>query len=647
VKIRIRALFAALFCALIVFDTVGAQVRHPLDPLTYQEHWTVLEVLRDAGRYDNQTGVALVSLIEPAKDSVWWWQAGRSFARRAEAVLVRDGRTYEAVIDVAGRRLLSYDSVPGAQAHWLGYEYGSMDAEVKEHPEFIAAMRRRGITDFTFIDCGGAPPGRFGVPEYEGRRIAYVSCYDARGVRNTFTRTIEGLTVVFDMNSREVLRVIDEGVVPVPATNADYDVGAIGPLRDPLPPLTVTQPLGPGYRIDGYNVTWDAWSFHVRPDFRTGMIVSTVRWRDGERQRPVLYQGHLSELFVPYMDPAPSWYVRNFLDLGEYIAGGLARTMQPGIDCPQHASWMDQVVISDDGRPLDVPRVLCIFEREAGEAAWRHAEDGRARRDLVVRMSAVLGNYDYIFDWVFRQDGTIRVAVGASGIPAVKMTAQRNATSASAARADSTGRFVADHIVAVNHDHFFNFRLDLDVDGAANRFLLGRLETQRLPDSIARRSMWMMRESAPAREHDARIDMDMHRPALWRVASTTARNAVGYPTSYQLVPGHNASTLLSPDDWPRRRAGFIDHHLWVTPFDPDERFAAGMYPTLSDAGEGLPKWTAGNRSIADTDVVLWYTMGMHHVVRAEDWPVMPVQWSSFELRPFDFFDANPGLRLPR
>ncbi len=55
----------------------------------------------------------------------------------------------------------------------------------------------------------------------------------------------------------------------------------------------------------------------------------------------------------------------------------------------------------------------------------------------------------------------------------------------------------------------------------------------------------------------------MHRPALWRVVSNEARNHVGYATSYQFVSGHNVHTLLSEDDYPRRRAAFIDHHLWV------------------------------------------------------------------------------------
>ena len=112
------------------------------------------------------------------------------------------------------------------------------------------------------------------------------------------------------------------------------------------------------------------------------------------------------------------------------------------------------------------------------------------------------------------------------------------------------------------------------------------------------------------------------------------------------MPGMNMPTLLTEDDYPRRRAGFINYHLWVTPYKPEERFAAGDYPTLSPPGQGLPAWTAKNRTIENTDVVLWHTIGMHHLVRAEDWPVMPVLWHSFELRPFDFFNRNPALDLP-
>jgi primary-amine oxidase len=357
------------------------------------------------------------------------------------------------------------------------------------------------------------------------------------------------------------------------------------------------------------------------------------------------------------MDPAFDWYRRNFLDAGEFSAGGLLKPLARGLDCPEGAVYLDGLVADDEGRPKAAPNVMCLFEREAGDMAWRHFSgepESRRKRDLVVRSAAVLGNYDYVFDWSFQQDGTIRVAVGSTGIAEVKSTAMARADAQAvtngggvADTGDTYGRFVDQNLIAVNHDHYFNFRLDVDVDGPVNSFVADRLVTKTLPADNPRRSIWVREPMTARTESQGMLHMDMERPAFWRVLSTTRRNHVGYPTSYQLMPGMAINTLLTSDDYPRRRAGFIDHQLWVTSYSPQERYAAGDYPTLSTPGQGLPAWTKANRQIEQSDIVLWYTTGMHHVVRAEDWPVMPVLWHSFELRPFDFFDRNPALDLPR
>ena len=634
-------------------------VEHPLDPLSFREYWTVLEVLQEAGHVKGDTRFSIVNLREPPKELVWSWSKGMSFPRQASA-LVRQGReTHEAIVDVTGRRLLSWTQLRDVQPNWLQEEYTAMSAEVKKNPRFIEAMKRRGITDLTFLSCTALPPGYFATDEQRGRRIAHVQCSDPRGVRNTWPRGISGLTAVVDLNAKEVLRVVDEEIVPIPATSADYDATSIGTARQVPSPIRVDQPLGPGFRIEGHIVEWQKWRFHVRSDQRAGTVISTVTYGDGDARRPVLYQGSLSEIFVPYMDPSFAWYQRNFLDAGEFSAGGLSKPLLVGLDCPEHAVYVDGLIAGDQGRPRTVGNVLCLFEREAGEMAWRHfgeEPESRRRRDLVVRSAAVLGNYDYVFDWTFQQDGSIRVAVGATGITEVKATRVATASEqpsaggegrAATEAPDAYGRFVDKHVVAVNHDHYFNFRLDVDVDGAANSFVADRLVTKALPADHPRRSIWVRQATTARTESEGMLHVDMERPALWRVVSTTRRNHVGYPTSYQLVPGMTMATLLAPEDYPRRRAGFIDHSLWVTPYRPEEKYAAGDYPTLSIPGQGLPAWTKANRRIEQTDVVLWHTIGMHHVVRAEDWPVMPVVWHSFELRPFDFFDRNPAIDLPK
>lgn len=630
---------------------LAQEARHPLDPLTWQEHWTVLEVLRAEGRMDGDTRFSHVALLEPDKAGVWSWKPGDPFSRAASVVLRQGPQTFETVVDLEARQVVSWVERTDVQPQWLREEFVSGTVKVKENPDFMAAMERRGITDLAWLDCHSIPLGYFGTPEQTGRRIGYVFCNDPRGVRNTWTRGISGVTVVVDMADGSVIRVVDEEPVPVSTTTAEYDRASLEPTREVPGPMLVSQPLGAGFRMDGRRIEWQKWSFHVRPDTRVGMVLSTVTYRDGDRERPVLYEGSLSEIFVPYMDPSFSWYMRNFIDAGEFSSGGLTKPLVPGSDCPDRAVYLDHVVPGDDGRPQDRTHMVCIFEREAGEIAWRHVGDpvaSRPKRDLVVRMAAVLGNYDYVFDWVFQQDGSIRIGVGATGIAEAKTVLETDASSSPAGdvRADAYGRFVDPHIVAVNHDHYFNFRLDLDVDGTTNDFVIDRLKTVELPADHPRRSLWVAEETLAGTESEAQLTIDYNRPAVWRVLSEATTNHVGYRTSYQLKPGANGNTLLSPDDYPRRRAGFIDRHLWVTPYAPDERYAAGFYPTLSEPGMGLPKWTAADRPIAGRDIVLWHTIGMHHMVRAEDWPVMPVLWHWFELRPFDFFDGNPAMDLP-
>jgi primary-amine oxidase len=654
----LACLVLLLLTALPLSAQTGAATpnAHPLDPMTWQEHWTVLEVLRDNGHLDADTRFSMVNLREEPKESVLDWKPGQASGRHAFALVRQEARSFEAVIDLQARKMVSWNELEGVQPNWLGEEFESVSDMVREDPGFIAAMKLRGIDDLSFVDCGVTPPGYFGTEEQQGRRVGQFDCRLASGVRNTWIRNIEGLVVVVDMQEKKILRIVDEGVVPIPPGSADFDRDSIGQPREVPGPILVSQPMGPGFTLKGHQVEWQKWRFHVRPDHRVGMILSTVSYQDGDEQRPVMYQGSLSEIFVPYMDPSFSWYARNFLDAGEYTAGGLTKPMVKGMDCPDHAWYMDAIIADDLGRPEARSDMICIFERQPGNPSWRHVAEGyeggpagRVQRELVVRSAAVLGNYDYVFDWIFQQNGSIQVAAGATGIAEAKAVVQKNADEAvakGAEAADAYGRFVDEHVVAVNHDHYFSYRIDLDVDGPTNSFMQDRLVTKMLPEGHPRRSVWVAEMVMAKKESQAMMNIDLSRPVMWRVTSAERKNHVGYPTSYELHPGNNANQLMSEDDYPRLRAGFTNHHLWVTPYREDERYAAGDYPTLSKPGMGLPAWTSADRDIAQTDIVLWYTMGMHHMVRAEDWPVMPVLWHSFEIRPFDFFDRNPALDLP-
>ena len=147
-------------------------------------------------------------------------------------------------------------------------------------------------------------------------------------------------------------------------------------------------------------------------------------------------------------------------------------------------------------------------------------------------------------------------------------------------------------------------------------------------------------------ESEGILDIDPRKPAMWHFISAIQKGPLGYPTGYEIMPEATAVDFLSPDDPSLKVGAFAEHQLWVTPYSPDERYAAGVYVTNSKGGEGLPAWTKPDRPIENTDIVAWYTLGFHHVVRIEDWPVMPTLWHEFMIRPINFFSENPVMTLP-
>jgi primary-amine oxidase len=550
----------------------------------------------------------------------------------------------EVEVDLTMRRVASVTRRESVQGALTLTEYMEGAKLALAHPEFQAGLRKRGvIPDAEKVMCGPFSAGWFDLPEYQGKRLIKVLCFDIqRSTTNLFGWPIEGLSALVDLRAREVVRVVDDGVVPVNDGNHNFTGDSASEAR----------PDTTHFRVAGHEVSWGNWRFHVRLDGRVGSVVSLARWDDAGRIRSVLYQGYISEMFVPYMDPDYGWYSRTYFDTGEYGAGVLATPLKPGIDCPATARFLPAVLSDDRGEPFTTPNALCIFERKLGEPQWRHAEvingtyAGRPGVELVVRMATTIGNYDYLYDWVFNQAAEIEVRVGATGIVALKgVPSQRMADST--AQADTrTGRLVAPGLVAVNHDHYFNFRLDLDVDGPENSYRRDVLERVHLPPGSARRSLYMVRPEFPGTEKTVLAHAG-HGPAKLRVVNEREINAVGNPVSYELVYSNHGRLLLDPEDAPARRARFLEHDVWVTPYHPSERYAGGDYIFASREAAGLPVWTERDRPIRAKDIVVWVNLGMHHIPRAEDMPVMPMVWHSFRLRPNDFFNRNPAVEVGR
>lgn len=83
-------------------------------------------------------------------------------------------------------------------------------------------------------------------------------------------------------------------------------------------------------------------------------------------------------------------------------------------------------------------------------------------------------------------------------------------------------------------------------------------------------------------------------------------NRTGQLTGYKLVPGSNCLPLAGSEAKFLRRAAFLKHNLWVTPYAPGEDFPGGEFPNQNPrVGEGLASWVQKDRSLEETDIVLW------------------------------------------
>ena len=619
---------------------------HPLDQLSAREHWDIYDALQSSGKLDSTFRILFEGLKEPAKAEVLAWTPGRPLQREATVHLTQGKFGYEAIVDVTNKKLLSWTQLPGKQFMTSPAESEASEAIVMKDARVKEALRKRGVTDFTHVSCGPANNGYFDLPEERNVRVLHVTCADARGRISGYAEGIDGFVVVVDMTNDKVLRIIDNGGVRS-ALPDGHSPEEIGPTRAPVNAVEMVQPKGASYALNGHEVSWQNWKFQFRMDMRRGLVLSRVRYVDGGKERSVMYEGSLSELFVPYMDANDPWNYQGYFDLGTYPSsfGGIASSLEPGVECPLYAAYFHSYVVTNKGAPRERPRTSCLFERSTGDVAWRHTRSGgtlneaRPRTDLVLRMYMNAGNYDYLFDWVFQQDGTITVNLGATGMDQVKAatgTAQDN----------DFGRMIANKLIGVNHSHFFSFRLDMDVDGTGNSLMVDQLKTKTLPADNPRRSIWTVNTLTAATERDGMRMSPMSAPEVWRIVNPSKKNAFGWPVGYE-IEAHGAMSLLTEDDYMAKRARFIDHTLWVTPYAANELFAGGDYPTNSVEGDGLPRWTAANRAIANTDLVAWVSLGFHHVPRPEDWPVMPVAWHSFSIKPVGFFNRSPSLDIPK
>jgi primary-amine oxidase len=623
-------------------------VAHPLDPLSPAEFQSTAAILRRERGVTDSWRFASIELKEPAKTDVKARKPGDPFPRRSLSVLwdQKTNQTYEAVVDLVGDRVDSWTDQPDVCPNFTVDEYHDVDHALHEHPDVLARLAARGITDPSLVLFDVWTYGKAVMPEqWRDRRLGWCDLWMRETPKgNPYAHPISGLKIVVDMNTLEVLEIDDHHDYGLPEVDGEYDPRVRSTQqRTDLKPLEISQPEGVSFTLDGNELRWQNWSMRLGFNFREGPVIYQVAFDDQGTRRDIAYRMSFAEMVVPYRDPGFDHYRRTAFDIGEWGLGYMTTSLELGCDCLGEIVYVDAVVPNSRGEPIVIERAVCLHE-EDNAVLWKHVDaelgaEVRRMRRMVVSAHVTVANYEYLVYWRFYQDGNIECEVRATGLMV---------TTPLESDGDSSpyGTTVDTRTYAPFHQHFIVAKLDLDIDGAANSVV--EVDSVAAPISednpyglaLSTQSTIIESESQSAR------DFNWETQRVWKVINPEKVNRHGSNPAYKLIPGAAIPSLLDSSSPVYQRAPVIAHSLWVTAYDDAERWPAGAYPTQSGEDTGITRWIADDAPLVGTDVVLWYVFGIHHITRAEDWPIMPVDVISFWLKPFGFFDQNPSLDAP-
>lgn len=617
---------------------------HPLTPTTPEDINAAREILTAAGLVTESTRFVYLGLEEPAK-SEWTENPPRRFRvvllDRATAV----GTT--AIVDVVAGEVVDsrvIDVVAEGHPGLLEEEFEEVEAALLACPDWLAALAKRGI-DPAKVRAVPLAAGNYGHADEIGRRLCRILAfvqYDEPDL--PWAHPIDGVCAYVDLIEKSVFKVVDDKILPVPEERGQWDAAPHAQPAVDLKPIEIIQPEGPSFTLDGHHLKWANWDFRFGFDVREGLALYNVTFADpnsGDVRR-ILDRASIPEMVVPYGDPQLSRYWINYFDQGEYLLGRFTNSLELGCDCLGEIAYVDAVICDESGHPRRIANAICIHEEDYG-VLWKHTDlfngmsETRRQRRLVVSNFATIGNYDYGFYWYLYLDGTIEFEAKATGI----------VFPSSYVGPDGFATEMAPGLGAPFHQHLFAARLDFAVDGT--RQVVEEVDAVRVPvgEDNPHGNAFRQQKTRLLSEHQARRKADNLKARHWLVTNPDRQNRLGHDVGYALYPEGQPTLLADPSSVASQRATFTTEHLWVLPYDAGQRWPAGEMVNQSPAGLGMPEWTAGDRSLDGEDLVVWHTFGLTHFPRPEDWPVMPVDYTGFILKPVGFFDRNPSLGVPK
>ncbi|KAI7667820.1 putative copper amine oxidase, partial [Hortaea werneckii] len=459
------------------------------------------------------------------------------------------------------------------------YEAKSAAEKIVNHPEVREAVKALGLAENVTIACD---PWMYGADcDNDEETHKFIQGYlyalaPGKGPESNQYSYPLPFSPVYDVFTGELARIepmgtggredglqlnTADGLPMAHCVPNEYHADILdGPQRTDLKPLHVTQPEGPSFNVtDGNCVSWQKWRFRVGFNYREGMTIHDVRY-DG---RPLFYRLSISEMTVPYGDPRTPYHRKQAMDLGDAGAGSCANNLRLGCDCLGTIKYFSGWLNDENGMPVPAENVICMHEQDGG-IGWKHthrlthhASVVRAR-NLVLQTIITVGNYEYIFAWIFMQNGNVDLEVRATGILSTSLIDE--------GKTSEWGNVVSPGTLAANHQHLFSMRVDPMIDGARNTVV--QEDSAPIPqteDMNPHGNAWRVVKTPF--ETSGYGDADPFANRCFKIVNENIFNPVsGNPVGYKLVPQPCQLLLAGKDSVVRKRAKFSEHHIWVTKY---------------------------------------------------------------------------------
>ncbi|PHH68000.1 hypothetical protein CDD80_320 [Ophiocordyceps camponoti-rufipedis] len=623
---------------------------HPSDPLSAPEITTAISLIQTT---HPTVQFHVVTLHEPRKAELLQWLAhpdtAKKPARIADVVVVAPGaRVGEGLVNLDEGCIVSWAWLEGQQPIITVEELQAVEHIVRTDARVIQQCLQSGIApdEMHKVYCDPWTIGH--DARFTNPRLQQALMYFRPSPDDCQYQYPLDFCPIYDAAEKRVIHIdVPEIRRPLRRTpSVGYHRAAVearGGYRTDLKPLDISQPEGVSFRLEGRELTWLNWRFHIGFNYREGIVLSHIGYNDKGTLRPLFYRLSIAEMVVPYGEPSHPHQRKHAFDLGEYGAGYMTNSLKLGCDCKGAIRYLDAVFPTPEGRIKTIENAICIHEEDDG-LLFKHTDFrddsftvARARR-LVVQQVFTAANYDYVFQWKFhvslslalsppsnpqQQDGTIQ--------PEIKLTGILN-TSAIGEGEDTGGWGTQVHpgVNAHNHQHLFCLRIDANIDGPNNTvFVVDAVPSEAPVGSEANPygNAFYARRTKLETTGQAVTDYRGRTGRTWEICNTGRLNACsGRPVGYQLVSREVPGLLPKEGSLVWKRAAFARHAVHVTRYHDDQLYPAGRHVPQSPLHPtGLPTWISASSPIDNQDIVLWHTFGLNHFPAPEDFPIMPAE----------------------